>query len=882
MTAKFFFDKRAAENSNPDNPLTMQILMEDLNETNCFILTGSEAIVKYNNSMKHEYEKLPSSASHSIYQPIYYQFKHKSIPTNVLIFRINVADFITQTSGIYANIPSCDFLYLLAYFHSKYQLALNAKNQNKKNELDSVSIFANVRQIPMTESDFAKFVSEIVTSPSIDDTLAKTVDTKLNEFKTKLKINLFNYQKQTIKWMYEREKNPIVMDMALLEKIKLSDTCIVDFTNKRICSQVDTNYLIAGGALIDEMGLGKTIQTIVTSLLNTKSDWKLDQENKCIESKATLVFCPNTICKQWKREIEKFVKECKIVVLATKLCFAKYTLLDFLEADFVIVSYNFIINDVFVNCVSTWTPSNLYLSSKDYKIRDKQNELSKLNKNKTELLKQTNFNLLLIKWHRIVLDEFHEKNKRSTNKIFNLIMTKWESTYKWCLTGTPFTNASSLSSLFNELTNFASQISELNISHPIISNYLKNKCFYRNTKASIANEYSFTQIKNNNIFVDFATNEQLVYNAYTLDKSNLETDLVLRKLCSCPKMCDVIKSLGKCSTVDEVQRKLMKNHDEEYVRCKNTKSKNKKQLKKWKKIAKKYTMPGKATKYKSIIDKSNTLNMPIDQFVSTKLENIKQQCVISKTKCNAIKRVRLFYKSAIAKTQNIENEECGICLGNIEKHNVGLTMCGHIFCHDCLMQSFKTNKNCPYCTKKLKQDEIFHLNMKIDESTDDSNKTTNETNDNKYDLANLIAESGTKMGNIIHYIKNKKNKMILFSQWTDVLRYVQFELNKCGIVSKIAMGNVASCDKAIRDFDSDSDIRIMLLSSDKAASGTNLVSANEVIFIDPVYGTKEYCKNIENQAIGRINRIGQTQDILITRFIINNSVEHKIFKEVYE
>lgn len=877
MIAKFFFDKRAAECSNPDNPLTTQILMEDLNEVNCFIFTGSEAIVKFNNSVKLDYEKLSLNTIHSIYQPIYYQFKQKSIPTNVLIFRINVANFVSETSGNYTNIPSCNFLHLLAYFHSKYQLASIAKNPDKKIELDST--FANVRQVPMIESTFNKFVSEIVTSPSIDDTSAKIVDAKLDEFKIKLKINLFNYQKRTIKWMYEREKNPIVFDMVMMEKVNLSDTCVVDFTNKRICSQVNTNYLIAGGALIDEMGLGKTIQTIVTSLLNTKLDWELDLVKKNIESKATLVFCPNTICKQWKREIEKFVKECKIVVLATKLCFAKYTLLDFLEADFVVVSYNFVINDVFANCVSTYTPSNTS-GGKNYKIRDKQNELNKLNKNKTELLKQTNFNLLLIKWHRIVLDEFHEKNKRSTNKIFNLIMTEWESKYKWCLTGTPFTDASSLSNLFNELTNFASPIDEYGISHPIINDYLKTKCFYRNTKTSIANEYSFTQIKNNNVFIDFATNEQLVYNAYTLDKSDLETDLVLRKLCSCPKMCDIIKSLGSCSTVDEIQKKLMKNHDAEYIRCKKTKGKNKKQLKKWKKIAKKYKMPSKAIKYKNIIDKSNTLNIPIDEFVSTKLDNIKQQYMMSKTKCNAIKRVRLFYKSAIAKTQNIENEECGICLGNIEKHNIGLTMCGHIFCHDCLMQSFKINKNCPYCAKKLGQDEIFHLNIKLDELT--KNSVTIETNGNKYDLANLIAESGTKIGNIIHYVKNKKNKMILFSQWTDVLKYIQFELNKCGIASKIAMGNVANCDKAIRDFDSDSDIRIMLLSSDKAASGTNLVSANEVIFIDPVYGTKEYCKNIENQAIGRINRIGQTQDIIITRFVINNSVEHKIFKEVYE
>jgi SNF2 family DNA or RNA helicase len=54
------------------------------------------------------------------------------------------------------------------------------------------------------------------------------------------------------------------------------------------------------------------------------------------------------------------------------------------------------------------------------------------------------------------------------------------------------------------------------------------------------------------------------------------------------------------------------------------------------------------------------------------------------------------------------------------------------------------------------------------------------------------------------------------------------------------------------------------------------VVANKLILIEPVYGNKEYKENIENQAIGRIHRIGQKRDIDIVRFLVKDTVEQDI------
>ena len=62
------------------------------------------------------------------------------------------------------------------------------------------------------------------------------------------------------------------------------------------------------------------------SLLNQSKNDSYYQYSDRLYSRATLVICPNQLCGQWKREIEKMVKlNLNIISILTKVHFDKYT-----------------------------------------------------------------------------------------------------------------------------------------------------------------------------------------------------------------------------------------------------------------------------------------------------------------------------------------------------------------------------------------------------------------------------------------------------------------------------------------------------------------------------------------------------------------------------
>lgn len=104
--------------------------------------------------------------------------------------------------------------------------------------------------------------------------------------------------------------------------------------------------------------------------------------------------------------------------------------------------------------------------------------------------------------------------------------------------------------------------------------------------------------------------------------------------------------------------------------------------------------------------------------------------------------------------------------------------------------------------------------------------------------------------------------------------------------------NVWRKTKAITNFKKDTDVRVIILSLQSAASGTNLMEASHVILlgtyswdmtscsarscfvVDPVSGTKKEAQAVESQAIGRAYRQGQTKQVTVVRFIVKNTIEH--------
>jgi SNF2 family DNA or RNA helicase len=147
----------------------------------------------------------------------------------------------------------------------------------------------------------------------------------------------------------------------------------------------------------------------------------------------------------------------------------------------------------------------------------------------------------------------------------------------------------------------------------------------------------------------------------------------------------------------------------------------------------------------------------------------------------------------------------------------------------------------------------------------------------------LLEQYGTKTANLIQFLrklfeKDETARAIVFSQFPDYLRTLQRVLEDNDIPTSSVKGNVHKKSKELGKFKADdSAVKVVLLSLTKVASGMNLIEASHVIIMDPHSGTREEAEAYETQAVGRAYRQGQTKDVTVIRFIIKDSVEHKIY-----
>jgi len=66
---------------------------------------------------------------------------------------------------------------------------------------------------------------------------------------------------------------------------------------------------------------------------------------------------------------------------------------------------------------------------------------------------------------------------------------------------------------------------------------------------------------------------------------------------------------------------------------------------------------------------------------------------------------------------------------------------------------------------------------------------------------------------------------------------------------------------AVEDFSTCRERRVLLLSSQSNASGTNLQCANHVLLLEPPGTNPVHAVAVETQAIGRTLRLGQTKQV---------------------
>jgi SWI/SNF-related matrix-associated actin-dependent regulator of chromatin subfamily A3 len=80
-------------------------------------------------------------------------------------------------------------------------------------------------------------------------------------------------------------------------------------------------------------------------------------------------------------------------------------------------------------------------------------------------------------------------------------------------------------------------------------------------------------------------------------------------------------------------------------------------------------------------------------------------------------------------------------------------------------------------------------------------------------------------------------------------------------------------EETVNNFNNDPEIKVLLISLKYGSLGLNLTVANQCFLMDPWWNP-----SIEDQAIDRIYRIGQTRPVSVFRFFIENIVEDRVFE----
>lgn len=120
-------------------------------------------------------------------------------------------------------------------------------------------------------------------------------------------------------------------------------------------------------------------------------------------------------------------------------------------------------------------------------------------------------------------------------------------------------------------------------------------------------------------------------------------------------------------------------------------------------------------------------------------------------------------------------------------------------------------------------------------------------------------------------ILDSSHKMLLFSQFTSMLKRITPVLKEKNIPCEYLDGATRNRQDKVDNFNNNPDIPLFLLSLKAGGTGLNLTSADTVVIYDPWWNPAA-----ELQAADRTHRIGQDKPVTIYKLVVRDSIEEKI------
>ncbi|NXX39415.1 HLTF factor, partial [Tricholaema leucomelas] len=217
------------------------------------------------------------------------------------------------------------------------------------------------------------------------------------------------------------------------------------------------------------------------------------------------------------------------------------------------------------------------------------------------------------------------------------------------------------------------------------------------------------------------------------------------------------------------------------------------------------------------------------------------------------------------------DEECAVCLESLTLPVI--THCAHVFCKPCILEVIRSeqpNAKCPLCRNELKVENL--VEWPLEEEADSSNGK-------RFDQGWM---SSSKINALMHALielrrENPAAKCLVVSQFTTFLSLIENPLKESGFAFTRLDGSMAQKKRveAIQCFQSSQagSPTVMLLSLKAGGVGLNLTAASRVFLMDPAWNPAA-----EDQCFDRCHRLGQKQNVIITKFIVKDSVEENMLK----
>ncbi|VUC32165.1 unnamed protein product [Clonostachys rosea] len=240
---------------------------------------------------------------------------------------------------------------------------------------------------------------------------------------------------------------------------------------------------------------------------------------------------------------------------------------------------------------------------------------------------------------------------------------------------------------------------------------------------------------------------------------------------------------------------------------------------------------------------------------------------------------RVFGAHALSEIRDESEKECPFCFEEPMKDQI-VTGCWHSSCRKCLVDYMKHESDqrkipkCINCREPINKQDLFEVVRHEDQLDPVSGKP-------QISLQRLGANtSSAKVVALISHLRELRKehprmKSVVFSQFTAFLNLIEPCLTRAKVKYLRFDGTMSQKARAavLQEFTDGKDFTVLLISLRAGGVGLNLTSAGRVFMMDPWWSFA-----VEAQAIDRVHRMGQEEEVQVKRFVVQGSVEERMLK----